>query len=299
MSISLIAAPGSTPSDLSDWQAVVAQLAALLLHGSAPVQVIGSNIVRGSVFNIGGVMYVATSDTAISGTQTDYVQITASGASATAAFVASLAGVSWNSAYNGYYDGSGRLYLFDEYKAFYAGLISTFHLLKDGPNADLIKNTLSAGLPNSSWTQFNRSAAAAPGRKLFSNSGYANLAQITFKNLSNVKMMLKSFRVDVLNADAQGLSTVRLYNASLGVLASWADAASHTADVSGLTIDPATDFVVYLQYLEYGGSDYRGPFTVTASCGLTDKAAGISPTLFEVVAESAIDQFVTVQASYL
>jgi len=298
MAISRIAAPSSTPSVLADWQAVVAQLAALLLHGSTPVQVIGSNVVKGSVLNIGGAMYVAISDTAISGTQTDYVQITASGDAVTAAFVSSLSGVSWNSAYNGYYDESGRLYIFDEYKAFYAGLISTFHLFKEGHNADLIRNTLSVVLPNATWKQFNRSASASTALKSFSNSGYVNVAKITFKNNSNVKMTIKSFRATYLNANPNGASGVRLYNSELGVLASWSDTASYVADVSGLTVDPATEFVVYLQYLEYGASDYRGPFTVTASCGLTDKAAGISPTLFEVVAESAIDGFVTVVASY-
>lgn len=74
----------------------------------------GTNIVKGSLFYIQGVWYRADSTTAITGTESEYVKITPSGATATAAFVSSLSGVTWDDDYNGYYDGSGNLYIFDE-----------------------------------------------------------------------------------------------------------------------------------------------------------------------------------------
>jgi hypothetical protein len=128
MAINRIAAPSSSPSAVSDYSAIVAQLAALVLDKEQPVRVSGSNVLAGSMFNIGGVMYIANADTAISGTASDYVKITPAGATASAAFVADLTGVTWNASYKGYYDASGNLYIFDEAKALIDGVITTSHL---------------------------------------------------------------------------------------------------------------------------------------------------------------------------
>lgn len=87
-----------------------------------PIQ--GSNVVKGALFNIQGVLYTADSDTAITGTSSDFVKITPSGATATASYVASLAGVSWSDSHLGYYDASDNLYVFDERKAVAAGTLS-------------------------------------------------------------------------------------------------------------------------------------------------------------------------------
>jgi hypothetical protein len=128
MALNRVSAPSSTFSAASDWSAVVAQLAALVLDKEEPIRISGSNILKGSVFNIGGTLYVADADTAISGTASDYVAITAAGATASAAFVSSLSGVAWNSTYKGYYvTASGALMVFDEAKAFFAGVISALY----------------------------------------------------------------------------------------------------------------------------------------------------------------------------
>jgi hypothetical protein len=70
-------------------------------------------------------VYRADADEAITGTASKYVRITPAGASASAAYVSSLAGVSWNNQYNGYYDASGNLYIFDESRALYDGAVAT------------------------------------------------------------------------------------------------------------------------------------------------------------------------------
>lgn len=115
-SIDRIAAPGSSPTSVADYSAIVAQLAAIVLDKEAPIRILGSSVLAGSFLSIGGVLYIVNGDAAISGTASDYVKITPSGASATASFVADLTGVTWNDAFKGYYDVSGNLYIFDELK---------------------------------------------------------------------------------------------------------------------------------------------------------------------------------------
>lgn len=126
MALNLITAPTpSAPSGLADYVAQNNLLEAGFLNINSPLQVISGNIPESAVFQIGGAIYRADSDTAISGVASDYVKITPSGATASAAYVANLTGVSWNSDYNGYYDVSGNLYIFHEGLALVAGEIST------------------------------------------------------------------------------------------------------------------------------------------------------------------------------
>jgi len=122
MAIERITGPSSLPLTTADYQAQNALIAAAILPGTLPF--LGTDIKQGTVFNIGGVLYKATSDTAITGTASPYVKVTAAGATASAAFVASLAGVTWNPTYNGYYDGVD-LVVFDEYLAVSTGVVAT------------------------------------------------------------------------------------------------------------------------------------------------------------------------------
>ena len=85
----------------------------------------GGVIPQGSVVQVGGVVYRADADENITGTTSDYVKIVANGATASAEYVADLTGVTWNKVYNGYYDGPGDLYLFNENKALLNGEISS------------------------------------------------------------------------------------------------------------------------------------------------------------------------------
>jgi hypothetical protein len=128
MAIVQLTAPAVPPVANADWENAVAIINALALQIEKPLRVVGSNVVKGSVFQIGGTAYIATSNTAISGTASNYVKLTPSGDGSTcsAAFVASLSGVAWSSTYNGYYDTGtpACLYVFDEAKAKIAGVIA-------------------------------------------------------------------------------------------------------------------------------------------------------------------------------
>jgi microcystin-dependent protein len=107
----------TAPVAVADYQANIAQLEARLDAFSGREIVDGSTIRAGAIVVIGGVAYKATTDTAITGTPSAYVKITPAGATASAAFVASLSGVAWSHTYGGYYDGSGsgsNLVVFDE-----------------------------------------------------------------------------------------------------------------------------------------------------------------------------------------
>lgn len=74
------------------------------------------NVLRGSIFQLGGTVYHATSDTAIAGVQSGYVKLVPNGdgSELDPEYVASLLGVTWNDRYNGYYDIGGNLYIFNE-----------------------------------------------------------------------------------------------------------------------------------------------------------------------------------------
>ncbi len=81
-----------------------------------------NNIVQGAVFQVGGTIYYANAATAIGGVASAYIKLTPSGDGSTVAptYIADLTGVTWNSTYNGYYDVSGNLYVFDELVAIVA-----------------------------------------------------------------------------------------------------------------------------------------------------------------------------------
>jgi hypothetical protein len=113
---------GTTPNPAAgDWALNAAILAKAFQNNYSPLQFNDTDILQGSTFQIGGIIYYTNSDTTITGTPSNYVKLTPnvgdSGATCDAAFVANLSGVTWNKIYNGYYDGSGNLYIFDEVRA--------------------------------------------------------------------------------------------------------------------------------------------------------------------------------------
>ena len=127
MSIDLVTAPATTPSAVGDYTAQNNLIAALALAAQGAARVVGSNVVKGAVFLVGGSVYLAAADTSISGAASDYVKLTITGTTLVPSFVSSLAGVTWSSTWNGYYDASGNLYEFDEAKAYIEGIISTIY----------------------------------------------------------------------------------------------------------------------------------------------------------------------------
>jgi hypothetical protein len=142
------------PGDLTD-QADFAQHSELIETGfldqsAIPLLIVGGNVPQGVVLQVGGVIYRADATEPITGTASKYARVTASGATATVAYVSSLSGVSWNAQYNGYYDGSGRLYLFDENRAVYDGDLATVRTryIQQTANGDVYIKKVIAGSIN-------------------------------------------------------------------------------------------------------------------------------------------------------
>ncbi len=123
MALVLIPGPDNAPSTAADWDKINDVLQTIGLDINSPARISGSNIVRGSVVFFAGAWYVATSDTAITGSTTKYVRLTNNAGTITAAFVSSLSGVTFNNTWNGWYDSTSRLYLFDEVAAYASGQI--------------------------------------------------------------------------------------------------------------------------------------------------------------------------------
>jgi len=112
----------TVPNPVSgDWEKIVALVSKSFQNINDPLQVNGSNIPQGATFQVGGSIYYADSDTSISGTVSDYVKLTVSGTTLVPSFVANLTGVTWNKVWNGYYDTSDNIYLFNETIAFTDG----------------------------------------------------------------------------------------------------------------------------------------------------------------------------------
>ncbi len=124
--INKIASPLATPTSLGDYTAQNSLILTLALVFQNTIKVVASNVLKGAVFFVGGSIYLADADTAISGSASDFVKLTPSedGLTLAATFVANLTGVTWSSTYNGYYDVDGNLYEFDELKAFSGALIA-------------------------------------------------------------------------------------------------------------------------------------------------------------------------------
>lgn len=126
MSIELINSPtSSTTTPQTDFATPVINYLNSFINTYTKTGIINNgNILNGTVLCFNGAMYKATSNTIISGTESNYVKITASGTSASAAYVSSLPSVTYNTEYGGYYDENNNLYLFDELNAITDGYIT-------------------------------------------------------------------------------------------------------------------------------------------------------------------------------
>jgi hypothetical protein len=133
MAINKITAPLSTsPSVFA--APVINQLAALLADCNHGTRVSGGYVKKGSLWNIGGTMFLADSDTAITGTRSDAttgVMFTVSGDAATVSYGTDA--VTWSGASQGYYDSSSNYYYCGEmiagslelYNSAYSATITT------------------------------------------------------------------------------------------------------------------------------------------------------------------------------
>lgn len=119
------------PTEQADYTKQNNLLAAGFMNVNKPIwEDAANNIVQGAIFQVGGTIYHCTAATAIGGVASDYIKLTPSGdgSSLTPTYVANLAGVTWNSAYNGYYDVGGNAYVFDEIEAFLGGQIPSANI---------------------------------------------------------------------------------------------------------------------------------------------------------------------------
>lgn len=98
---------------------VINQLLALAVDCNHGYRIGGGVVKKGSLWNIGGVMFIADADTPINGSKNQglstcamAIKFTVSGDTATASYVNDLTGVTWNGEYQGYYDASGNMYYY-------------------------------------------------------------------------------------------------------------------------------------------------------------------------------------------
>jgi hypothetical protein len=120
MALTVISAPEALPTSQQDYvdQNVLIATSFLDPEKIYKIDYTNSEVKQGSIINLGGTILKAVAAESITGTASDFVKIDHS--AYTASYVSDLTGVSWNSTYNGYYDGSGDLYLFDEFKAYFS-----------------------------------------------------------------------------------------------------------------------------------------------------------------------------------
>jgi hypothetical protein len=313
MAIDKQTAPLDSPASLTDWQRLIdiTDTLALSFKNPWPVKVVTGTgyIIRGSVFYIGGAWYKANIDVAITGTETDYIQLTVDNINnlVTAAYVATLTDVSWNDQWNGWYDTTGKFYVFDESLAYGAGLIDfprtvAYSRPKNAEtakanstaygnnwarflesNVDTTDNSaLIIGLPNTLYTNYNEMDSKTKPARLFEDGNWYNLFQITLAG-ANLPCTFEAFRVLWQNADAQTDNNVRiLYGAD--VISTWNDGTQEGIpfNVTGLTIEEGA--TMYVQYKEDdpGLGVTRGPFTLTLYSSCVNDTDG-KPNLFQLL----------------
>ncbi len=304
MAINRIAAPLAT-SPATFATPVVNQLASNILDHELPERIIGTNVVEGARFNIGGVEYVADADTAITGTASDYVKITPSGDTASAAYVADLTGVTWNPSYKGYYDTSGNLYVFDEVKAMAVGAITAMRKeylgaknLGAGWHGELLKpmsciNThelVTFGLRNATYTAYNHPFSLSITPRDFTGGVWHNLFSLDFKSdgcAFNISKIAFTYTTNTPDSN----STIDLYDndTATRIAGPWNEAATVTETATmdidvGLT-GPEIKHIIFRRY-EYGSGDTRGPMTLAIDGSFCE---GKAPGLIELIANSQGD----------
>lgn len=146
MSIIRIPFPNAAPVNITDWEknVDVTEFNSYGINSAVDYNFDSDTVKQGVRIMVAGTVYLVSSDEAITGTPSDYVKITPAGATAAAAYVVDLTGVSWNSVYNFYTDISGNAYLFNEAKAIYNGVLLEAHTIvgkiaEDGYFSGLLK----------------------------------------------------------------------------------------------------------------------------------------------------------------
>jgi len=263
MPITQVNGPGDVPEQLTDWQKISNIFQATWLRLTGALIVNGSTIMKGSAVNIGGAWYVAGADTAITGSASEYVKLTVSGSSVAAVFVADLTGVNWNKTWNGWYDALGNYYLFDEVKAYGAGLISTMHSMawwrpRNAESAKVLSQNTATG-----WAGV---LAVTPSRtdktyELTSVSGlYSWVKNFGPTNVGTSPVTLGTFTL-FSNGPTFTTTSIRFVGSTSGV-----GAVVFTIKEGGTTIATLSGTSSYDQTINIGGTVQNGTrvFTISA-----------------------------------
>lgn len=131
MALVLVESPDNAPTTSADWDKINDVLQTIGLDINSPTRLASGYILRGSVIFFAGAWYVADSDTAITGSETDYVKLENDAGTVTASYVSELVDVTFNRSWNGWYDPDGNLYIFNEMKAYAAGAIGDPASIRD------------------------------------------------------------------------------------------------------------------------------------------------------------------------
>lgn len=148
MALVLIASPGNAPTQVSDWAKINNVFQSIGLRLGNGRSVAGGFIQRGTVYFIAGAYYAADSDTAITGTASDYVRLTNTAGVITPEYVTNLDGVSWNKTWQGFYDISLSLFIFDEMKAYGSGVIDAPESIKNWRPVSTTAKFLASAIDN-------------------------------------------------------------------------------------------------------------------------------------------------------
>ena len=232
---------------------VVNQLAALTINMAKGSDVKnGSHIRSGALFNIGGVMFIADSDTAITGVASSYVKLTVTGDSAAASFVADLTGVSWNDAYKGYYDVGGALYLFDEDIALADEQIEEyakgFSVKRNNVNTGeriKIYNTSAFGDYNKTTTALQRNVS--PG------GTWVSIYQFVLTSQFSLPFTVRRFNMRIIVSVFLGTPSFRVIDEDDNVIETFVTTGSGTYDYTVDTDSAETKTKTYrIQTKDYG-----------------------------------------------
>ena len=160
----ITAATSDSPSTFAS--PVINYLAALLANVNHGARNDDTNILQGALFCIGGAMFLADSDTAISGTRyvSQWIKFTVSGDTATASYADVLTSdLTWNGSYQGYYDDDGNYYYkglsvvsnSGISKAFVSTLPTSYNSTYSGSTTVTYGGTVSLGLISSGTSSLN------------------------------------------------------------------------------------------------------------------------------------------------
>jgi len=267
MAINLFTAPLAT-SPAVFASPVVSELALLVRNIDHQNRFKYGFVRKGAMFNIGGSLFVADSDTAISGTYSGFIKLTVSGTTATASYVSGSPSVTWDDENNGFYDGSGNYYAFDD---------SGVQVIRNISTVDTSNNVIKT---------------VAYPREMFS-SNFTTIARFTIPAMKT-SQRIDSIKLRVQNQGANYNSSMRVYDGST-VFDSWSDVADVTRNITFNTVIPKNTSKSFdVQYWKYGYLDYSGPFSLTLSYRTRPSVDVEIPPVFELYQKDVDITFVTV-----